>query len=84
MDFDTKVFDIFIIIFQMKVISQQNDFFQHNYVHLNGKLIQMFFVKSYESNCNSNGTINSCSIYSQIFHQVLKLFESFKKYIDIL
>jgi hypothetical protein len=46
---DTKAFNIFIIIFQMKVIYQQNDFFQHNYAHLNGKLIQMFFGKSHES-----------------------------------
>jgi hypothetical protein len=50
MDFDTKAFNIIIVIFQMKVIFQQNDFFQHNYAHLNGKLIQIFFVKSHESN----------------------------------
>jgi hypothetical protein len=50
MDFDTKAFNIIIIIFQMKIISQQNDVFQHNYAHLNGKLIQMYFLKSHESN----------------------------------
>jgi uncharacterized membrane protein required for colicin V production len=43
MDFDTKVWNIILVIFQMKVI------FQHTYVCLNEKLVQMFFVKSHES-----------------------------------
>jgi hypothetical protein len=50
MDFDTKASNIIFVIFQMKVIFQQNILFQHIYVHLNEKLIKMFFVKSRESN----------------------------------
>jgi hypothetical protein len=34
----------------MKFIFQQNVSFQHTYVHLNEKLVHMFFVKSQESN----------------------------------
>jgi hypothetical protein len=50
MDFDTKFSNIILVIFQMKVIFQQNVFSQHTYVCLNEKLVQMFFVKSHESN----------------------------------
>jgi hypothetical protein len=39
MDFDTKASNIILVIFQMKVIFQQNVFFQHIYVRLNEKLI---------------------------------------------
>jgi hypothetical protein len=49
MDFDTKASNIILVIFQMKVICHQNILFQHTYVHLNEKLVQMFFVKSHES-----------------------------------
>jgi hypothetical protein len=49
MGFDIKAFDIILVIFQMKIKFQQNNFFQHTYAHLNEKLVQMFFVKSYES-----------------------------------
>jgi hypothetical protein len=38
MDFDTKAYNIIFVIFQMKVIFQQNVFFQHTYAHLNEKL----------------------------------------------
>jgi len=34
----------------MEVIFQQNVFFQHTYVYLNEKFVQMFFVKSHELN----------------------------------
>jgi hypothetical protein len=44
MDFNVKASNIIIVIFQMKVI------FQQNYARLTEKLVQMFFVKSYESN----------------------------------
>ncbi len=50
MIFNTKVYNIILVIFQIKVIFQQNVFFKHTYVHLNEKLVQMFFVKSHESN----------------------------------
>jgi hypothetical protein len=50
MDFDTKVFNIILVIFQMKIFFQQNVFFQHTYVCLNEKLVWMFFVKSHDSN----------------------------------
>jgi hypothetical protein len=50
MDFNIEASNIIIVIFQMKVIFQQNVFFQHTYVHLNEKLVQMIFVKSHESN----------------------------------
>ncbi len=50
MDFDFKNFNIILIFFQMKVICQQNIFFQHTYARLNEKLVKMFFVKSHESN----------------------------------
>jgi len=49
MDFDTKAFDIILVIFQMNVSFQQNVFFQHTYACFNEKLVQMFFVKSHES-----------------------------------
>jgi hypothetical protein len=39
MDFDTKASSIILIVFQIKIIFQQNVFFQHTYVHLNEKLI---------------------------------------------
>jgi hypothetical protein len=43
MDFDTMVSNIiFVICHQMKVIYQQNVFFQHTYDHLNEKFVQMF------------------------------------------
>jgi hypothetical protein len=42
MDFDTKAYNIILVIFQMKVN------FQHSYACLNEKFIQMFFVKSHE------------------------------------
>jgi hypothetical protein len=42
--------NIILVIFQMKVIFQQNVFFPHTYVPLNEKLVHMFFVKSHESN----------------------------------
>ncbi len=41
MNFDIMVRNIIFVIFQMKL------FFQHTYVHLNEKLVQMFFVKSH-------------------------------------
>jgi hypothetical protein len=50
MDFDTKASNLILVIFQVKVIFHQNVFFQHIYIHLNEKLIQVFFVKSHESN----------------------------------
>jgi hypothetical protein len=50
MKYDTKALNIIFIILQMKVIFQQNVFFQHTYAHLNEKLVQMFFVKLHESN----------------------------------
>jgi hypothetical protein len=50
MDFDTKASNMILVIFQMKINFQQNVFFQHSYVHLNESLVQMFFVKSHESN----------------------------------
>jgi len=50
MDFNIEASNIIIVIFQMKVIFQQNVFFQHTYAHLNEKLVQMIFVKSHESN----------------------------------
>jgi hypothetical protein len=49
MDFDTKASNIIIVIFQMKINFQQNVFFQHTYARLNEKLVNMFFIKSYES-----------------------------------
>jgi hypothetical protein len=49
MDFNTKSSNIILVIFQMKIIFQHNVFFQHTYVHLNEKLVKMFFVKSHES-----------------------------------
>jgi hypothetical protein len=39
MDFDTMASNIILVIFQMKVIFQQNVFFQHTYAHLNEKLV---------------------------------------------
>jgi hypothetical protein len=42
MNFDTKVSIIFFVIIQMKIIYQQNVFFQHTYDHLNEKFVQMF------------------------------------------
>jgi hypothetical protein len=42
MDFDIKNFNIILDFFQMKIIFQQNIFFQHTYVRLNGKLVQFF------------------------------------------
>jgi hypothetical protein len=42
MDFDTKASNIILVIFQMKVIFQQNIFFEHTYVFLNDKLIHIF------------------------------------------
>jgi hypothetical protein len=45
MDFDSKASNIFLVIFQMKVIFQQNGIFQHTYVCLNEKLIEMFFCE---------------------------------------
>jgi hypothetical protein len=50
MDLNIEASNIIIVIFQMKVIFQQNVFFQHTYAHLNEKLVQMIFVKSHESN----------------------------------
>jgi hypothetical protein len=50
MDFDTKASNIIHVIFQMKVIFQQNVFLQHTYACLNEKLVQMFFEKWHESN----------------------------------
>jgi hypothetical protein len=49
MNFNIKASNIILIIFQMKVIFQQNVFFQHTYAHLNEKLVHIFFVKSHES-----------------------------------
>jgi len=49
MDFDTKASNIIIVIFQMKIIFQQNVFCQHTYARLNEKLVNMFFIKSHES-----------------------------------
>jgi hypothetical protein len=42
MDLSTKASNIIIVIFQMKVIFQQNVFFQDTYAHLNEKLVQIF------------------------------------------
>jgi hypothetical protein len=50
MNFDTKASNIILVIFQMKVIFQQNVSFQHTCVHLNEKLVWMFFAKLHESN----------------------------------
>jgi hypothetical protein len=50
MDFNTKASNIILVIFQMKIKFQQNVFFQHTYARLNENFVQMFFVKSYESN----------------------------------
>jgi hypothetical protein len=50
MNFDTKASNIILVIFQMKIIFQQNVFFQHTHVYLNEELVHMFFVKSHESN----------------------------------
>jgi hypothetical protein len=47
MDFDTKASNIILVIFQMKLISQQNNLFQHTYARLKEKLVQMLFVKLY-------------------------------------
>jgi hypothetical protein len=44
MDFDTKDFDIILVIFQMNVI------FQHTYACFNEKFVRIFFVKLHESN----------------------------------
>jgi hypothetical protein len=49
MNFDTKASNIILVIFQMKIIFLKNNFFQHTYVHLNEKRVQMLFVKSHES-----------------------------------
>lgn len=38
MDFDTKASNLTLVIFQMKLILQQNVSFQHTYVRLNEKL----------------------------------------------
>jgi hypothetical protein len=43
MDLSTKASNIIIVIFQMKVIFQQNVFFQHTYARLNEKLIHFFW-----------------------------------------
>jgi hypothetical protein len=45
MNFDTKASKIILVIFQMKVIFQQNVFFQHIYVHLNEKLVGVIIIK---------------------------------------
>jgi hypothetical protein len=47
---DTKAFNIILVIFQIKITFQSIVFFQHTYIRLNEKLVQMFFVKSHESN----------------------------------
>jgi len=39
MDFDTKAFNIIFVIFQMRIIFQQNVFFQHSYACMNEKLV---------------------------------------------
>jgi len=49
MEFDIKASDIILVIFQMKIKFQQMFFFPHTCAHLNEKLVQMFFVISYES-----------------------------------
>jgi len=49
MDFDTKFSNIIFVIFQMKINFQQF-VFQHSYVCLNEKPLQMLFVKSHEWN----------------------------------
>jgi hypothetical protein len=49
MDFDTKASNIILVNFQMRVIFQQNVFFQQTYACLNEKVVKMFFVKSHES-----------------------------------
>jgi hypothetical protein len=42
MDFDIKASNMILVNFQMKVIFQQNVFFQHTYACLNEKLVQFF------------------------------------------
>jgi hypothetical protein len=81
MDFDTKVSNIILVIFQMKVTFQQNVFF-NTHVRLNEKLVQIFFVKSHESNFSIvSKMVQSIHIQHMtkyvIKFQVLQLFESF-------
>jgi len=70
----------------MKVIFQQNVFFQHNYVHLNEKLVHMIFVKSHESIFSIViEMVQSIHIqYMTKYFIVLQLFESFLEYICTL
>jgi len=44
MDFDTKAFNIILVIFQMKLMFQQTFFPQHSYVCLNKKPHQDVFL----------------------------------------
>jgi hypothetical protein len=39
MYFDTKAFNIILVIFQIKITFQPIFFFQHTYIHLNEKLV---------------------------------------------
>ncbi len=49
MKFDTKAFNKSSHLSNERFFSTKC-FFQHTYVHLNEKFVQMFFVKSHESN----------------------------------
>jgi hypothetical protein len=48
MDFNIKASNIILVNLQMKIIFQQNIFFQHTYVLL--EFVQIFFMKSHVSN----------------------------------
>jgi hypothetical protein len=66
MDFDTKAFNIILVIFQMNVIFQQTLFLNIvMHVFKMKNFIQMFFLKSHEWNFSYgwNGTINSYLLY---------------------
>jgi hypothetical protein len=78
MDFDTNASNIILVIFQMKVIFHQIVFFQHTYVNLNEKLVQMFFVKSHESNFS----IVIEMVHSIHIQYMIKYFINFCNYLN--
>jgi hypothetical protein len=81
-----KASNIILVIFQMKVFFQQNVFFNTLMFiwmkNLFKRFCEITWIKIF--NYNWNGTINSYSIYVEVFHQVLQLFESFLEYIFTL
>jgi hypothetical protein len=82
MDFDTNISNITFFIIQTKVNFQQNVFFQHTYVHLNEKLVEIFFVKSHESNFSIVIEMIQSSHIQYMIKYMIKYFIKFCTYLN--